>query len=54
MAWCEQYQGLVDATKSFSNHPHMFEECYGALKQQWMSLLAAQHPIPLAERVPQI
>ena len=54
MAWCEQYQGLVDATKSFSNHPYVLQDCHGVLKQQWMSLIAAQYSIPLAERIPQI
>ena len=32
----------------------MFKECYGTLKQQWMSLIVAQYPIPSTERVPQI
>ena len=54
MAWCEQYQSLVDAIKSFSSHHPMFKECYGTLKQQWMSLIVAQYPIPSTERVPQI
>ena len=52
MAWCEQYHGLIDATKSVFNHPYMHKECFGTLKQQWMYLVVAQHPVPPTERVP--
>ncbi len=45
---------LVDAARSSSHLLHTSKEEYGTLQQQWVSLLAAQHPISNAERVPQI
>ena len=45
---------LVDAARSSSHLLYISKEDYGTLQQQWVSLLAAQHPISNAERVPQI
>ncbi len=45
---------LVDAARSSSHLLHTSEEDYGTLQLQWVSLLAAQHPISNAERVSQI
>ena len=48
------YKGLLDAVRSSSYLPYKPKEGYETLQQQWVSLLAAYHPIPPAERVPHI
>ena len=48
------HKGLIDAVRSSSNHPYISKEGYEALKQQWMSLTVAHHPICRGERVPEI
>ena len=45
---------LVDAARSSTHLLYTSEEDYGTLQQKWVSLLAAQHPISNAERVPRI
>ena len=44
---------LVDARSSLI-HTYMSKEGYETLKQQWIALLAEEHSICHAERVPQI
>ena len=48
------YKGRLDTIRSSSYLPSRPKEGYETLQQQWVSLLAAYHPIPPAERVPQI
>ena len=45
---------LVYAVRSSSNLHHLFKESYAPLQQQWISLLAVQHPISCVEKVPLI
>ena len=47
------HKGLIYAIRSSSNHPNTFKEWFEIVKQQWVSLLVAQHHIPYAERVPE-
>ena len=44
------YDRLVDAARSSSNYPFVYEEGYETLDQQLLSLLAVQHPISFWER----
>ena len=48
------YKERLDTIRSSSYLPYKPKEGYETLQQQWVSLLAAYHPIPPAERVPQI
>ena len=52
--WCGPHKGLVDATKSSSNHLCMFKEGYKTLKQLWIPLLVAQYLIIHVEGVHKI
>ena len=45
---------LTDAVRNSSNNSYTSREGYETLDQQWMSLLAAQHPITSAEKKPEI
>ncbi len=48
------HKGLVDAVRSSSNYPYTSKKDHEILKQQWMSLLVAHHPLSHTERVPEI
>ena len=54
---CQKWHGIdnkehIDAIRSTSSHLYTSKEGYETLKQQWMYLIIAQHPISCAERVP--
>ena len=53
MTYCVPHKIPIKATGSSFNHPNTFKEWHEIAKQQWMSLLVAQHHIPFAERVPE-
>ena len=58
-SFCQKWHGIdhkehIDAIRSTSNHIYTSKKGYDTLKQQCMSLLAAQHPNPRVERVLQI
>ena len=48
------HRELVDAVKSCFRHSHISNEGYETFQQQWLSHIAAQHPIPYAEMGPKI
>ena len=48
------HKGLANAVQNSLKHHYEDKEGYETLKQQWRSPLAAQHPISIAERVPEI
>ena len=48
------YKECLDTIRSSSYLPYKPKEGHETLQQQWVSLLAAYHPIPPAERVPHI
>ena len=45
------YQGILDAVGSSSHPPYTSKEGYEPIHQQWVSLLVAQHPISLLDKV---
>ena len=49
-----EYKAFTDATKRLFNPSHISKQVDDSLNHQWVSLLAAQHPISSAERVRKI
>ena len=48
------HKGITYDIRSSYIHSYIPKEDYGSVKQQWMYLLAEQHPFSHTERVPEI
>ena len=47
------HMGVVYSARSSSSYSYISKAGFGTLEQQWVSLLVAQHHIPLPEKVPE-